>query len=313
MSANTINQFIRFIVEQMMDQQIDVAAQHLNLLMIFFEEYRELDLKLQNPYSLVSILSFQYCCTLYLTLLNPYSNTRIQITRILWIPLHILYVMLFWSTYKSIVTDPGRVPKNYGMFFEDQEIKKKKYCLRCRQFKPQRCYHCERCKRCVVNMDFHSFWYGNCIGFFNRKFHILGQFYFSLSTTLSLVIASLQTIDILFKDQEPQIQSKSIIPILILSFYLFVVFISISISFILYLKLVITNKTIIDLRRFEMYQHNENQINEYDIRYSINLSFIVKENWFQVMGTNPWLWPFPMFGESGRPKGDGLTWQHIQN
>lgn len=27
------------------------------------------------------------------------------------------------------------------------------------------------------------------------------------------------------------------------------------------------------------------------------------------MGTNPWLWPFPMFGESGRPKGDGVKWE----
>lgn len=27
------------------------------------------------------------------------------------------------------------------------------------------------------------------------------------------------------------------------------------------------------------------------------------------MGTNPWLWPFPMFGESGRPKGNGVKWE----
>lgn len=27
------------------------------------------------------------------------------------------------------------------------------------------------------------------------------------------------------------------------------------------------------------------------------------------MGTNPWLWPFPIFGESGRPKGNGVKWE----
>jgi palmitoyltransferase len=27
------------------------------------------------------------------------------------------------------------------------------------------------------------------------------------------------------------------------------------------------------------------------------------------MGINPWMWPFPMFGESGRPKGDGVKWE----
>lgn len=27
------------------------------------------------------------------------------------------------------------------------------------------------------------------------------------------------------------------------------------------------------------------------------------------MGTNKLLWAFPMFGESGRPKGDGVKWE----
>ncbi|CAD8148688.1 unnamed protein product [Paramecium octaurelia] len=290
----------------MMNEEIGFAEQQNILLRLFFDEYMRLDKKLANPASLVSILFFQYCSTLYLTLINPYSNARIQITQTLWIPLHLLYVMLFWSAFKSMFTDPGRVPKNYGMLFGDQEIKKRRYCLMCRQFKPERCCHCSWCQRCVLNMDVHSFWYGNCIGFFNSKFDLLGQFYFSLSSILSLIIVSLQAIDILFKDQEPQFQSKSIIPTLILAFFLFVASIITSIQFIIKIQLVITNTTVINLDQ-------QNPINVYDIRYSIILSFIVKENWFQVMGTNPWLWPFPIYGESGRPKGDGLTWQRIQN
>lgn len=33
------------------------------------------------------------------------------------------------------------------------------------------------------------------------------------------------------------------------------------------------------------------------------------ENWQQVFGGNVWLWPFPVFCESGRPRGDGVEWK----
>eukprot|EP00358_Blepharisma_japonicum_P006422 CAMPEP_0202943728 /NCGR_PEP_ID=MMETSP1395-20130829/4270_1 /ASSEMBLY_ACC=CAM_ASM_000871 /TAXON_ID=5961 /ORGANISM="Blepharisma japonicum, Strain Stock R1072" /LENGTH=126 /DNA_ID=CAMNT_0049641575 /DNA_START=571 /DNA_END=951 /DNA_ORIENTATION=+ len=40
-----------------------------------------------------------------------------------------------------------------------------------------------------------------------------------------------------------------------------------------------------------------------------------KRNWIQVFGRNPWLWPFPMTGRSGKPVGDGVIWNDevIQN
>ena len=31
-------------------------------------------------------------------------------------------------------------------------------------------------------------------------------------------------------------------------------------------------------------------------------------NFYQVFGTNPWLWPFPAFMGSGKPLGDGIYW-----
>lgn len=44
---------------------------------------------------------------------------------------------------------------------------------------------------------------------------------------------------------------------------------------------------------------------------SVNNAFDVGsyENWTQVFGTNVLLWPFPLFGESGKPKGDGVEWK----
>lgn len=41
----------------------------------------------------------------------------------------------------------------------------------------------------------------------------------------------------------------------------------------------------------------------------INFSSRMTRNWLQVMGKNYWLWPFPLFGESGRPVGDGVHWE----
>jgi hypothetical protein len=34
----------------------------------------------------------------------------------------------------------------------------------------------------------------------------------------------------------------------------------------------------------------------------------IRQNWIQVFGRNPFLWPFPMTGKSGKPIGDGIVW-----
>jgi palmitoyltransferase len=39
-----------------------------------------------------------------------------------------------------------------------------------------------------------------------------------------------------------------------------------------------------------------------------NYSLGWKDNFLQVFGNNPFLWPFPLFGESGKPVGDGVIW-----
>lgn len=51
---------------------------------------------------------------------------------------HIPLLMLFWSMVRAIVSDPGRVPIYWGFFLDEKETKKRRYCLLCHSFKPER-------------------------------------------------------------------------------------------------------------------------------------------------------------------------------
>ena len=68
---------------------------------------------------------------------------------------HVFFVMLVWSFFQSMTTDPGQVPVFWGFHLGDAENKRRRYCLMCNVFKPERCHHCSACNRCVLNMDHH--------------------------------------------------------------------------------------------------------------------------------------------------------------
>ena len=61
--------------------------------------------------------------------------------------------------------------------------------------------------------------------------------------------------------------------------------------------LLLSNKTTIEnLER----KGNKNAASLFDVGKN--------NNFYQVFGTNPWLWPFPIFMGSGKPLGDGIYW-----
>lgn len=68
-----------------------------------------------------------------------------------------------------------------------------------------------------------------------------------------------------------------------------------------HIKLVTQNKTTIE--------NIEHKGKAYDNQYDIGAF----TNWFQVFGTNKFLWPFPIVLGSGKPLGDGIYWPSNKN
>ena len=75
-----------------------------------------------------------------------------------------------------MTTDPGAVPKNAMPCLDDdaemdyeavgeRSTKYKKFCKRCKAFKPVRAHHCSICARCIIKVNlcftiFVSYFYG---------------------------------------------------------------------------------------------------------------------------------------------------------
>jgi len=102
---------------------------------------------------------------------------------------NILFLMMIWSFLMSTCVNPGRVPAYWGYNQGDSDLVKRKYCIMCSGFKPERCHHCSACNRCVLNMDHHCLWINNCVGFYNRKYFILLLLYVEIM--MIYVLASL--------------------------------------------------------------------------------------------------------------------------
>ena len=206
-------------------------------------------------------------------------------------------LMAFIST---ITTNPGEIPLYWGFYIGDDDYKRKRYCLICNAFKPERSHHCSVCNICVLNMDHHCPWVDNCIGFYNRK-HFMQLLFYVVILTIYVDITEIYFVkDISFKIFKKHIKYSELIHagfvvICYVAVFIFSIMITMFLKF--HLFLVLTNSTTIENLDVEHKKENA----------KFNLS--KKENWEQVFGVEPFFWFFPIPVKMGRPEGDGLTWK----
>ncbi|KAG5626909.1 hypothetical protein H5410_012127 [Solanum commersonii] len=166
--------------------------------------------------------------TYYAVVLTSYGPTLISGSGILdalialavLVLFHCLLVMLLWSYFSVVFTDPGSVPPNwkpdldeerddtdpltaseFGASPVDSTNPRVRFCKKCNQLKPPRCHHCSVCGRCVLKMDHHCVWVVNCVGALNYKYFLLFLFYTFLETTL-VTLALLPQFIAFFSDGE---------------------------------------------------------------------------------------------------------------
>ena len=206
-----------------------------------------------------------------------------------------------------MTTDPGQVPVFWGFHLGDNENKRRRYCLMCNVFKPERCHHCSACNRCVLNMDHHCPWINNCVGFWNRKHFLLLLTYVLLITYTTCAGMVYDFYLVLKWGFEQKFVAKNNEQLTNNVLILFAFIIDTMVVFLItaflrfHIKLARENKTTIENLEKKGLPFKSN----YDIDSTNNLK--------QIFGDNPWLYPFPIFRKSGKPVGDGITWDTIQS
>jgi len=208
--------------------------------------------------------------------------------------------MCLWSFLACVFSNAGSVPAYWGFSSDETPVTKRRYCLSCNVFKPERCHHCSACNRCVLNMDHHCLWINNCVGFWNRKHFILLLAYALMLTSFVIITmgydfykACAWTYDQKIFDLGEKDFEKNI---LIIVLYLLNTLVGLIMSFFLrfHYDLGTENKTTIE----NLAHDGMDYISKYDIGS--------QNNWNQIFGSNKFLYPFPTYWPCGQPHGDGI-------
>lgn len=111
-----------------------------------------------------------------------------------------LSILAIYSHFAAMTTDPGAVPRDSMPLPDDEQEndyeaaprpngdRYRKFCKRCKAFKPLRAHHCSVCGRCIVKMDHHCPWVNNCVGVGNHKLFLLFLLWVNVVCGYALVL-----------------------------------------------------------------------------------------------------------------------------
>jgi len=112
-----------------------------------------------------------------------------------------LWLLAVASYLRTHCSDPGHIPDRWDAFVESTGLQpsglrsgwqpgRATACKKCSgRLRPERAHHCSICRVCVLRMDHHCPWTGNCVGFRNYKFFLLLGIYACLGSCFGLATA----------------------------------------------------------------------------------------------------------------------------
>jgi palmitoyltransferase len=214
---------------------------------------------------------------------------------------HVLLLLIVWAYFSAMFVDPGRPPNFWGFYLENPDERRRKYCLICHTFKPERCHHCSTCGKCVLNMDHHCPWLSNCVGFFNRKYFFQLICYTWITLLLALIVTIYPLVRMIIMLSSGGLRS----PFDLADF----VFCCISFVFTCVLFVTLTNFIAFHWNLIERNSTTLENLEEMRSGHSVGNMYDQGSefNWAQVMGKNKVLWFIPYIGKSGYPNGDGVV------
>lgn len=180
---------------------------------------------------------------------------------------------------------------------DSPDEKRKRFCVICNNFKPERTHHCSTCNQCVLVMDHHCPWLNNCVGFNNRKVFILLITYAFALTIIGLIFSPYPIV--MFIVELIQGNHTHLVQFIFSAIgYIFIwVFVFIIWAFIKYhFSLIEANQTTIE-------QLDEKRGNISTVSYDMGHDF----NWKFVLGANKAFWWLPIDTGIGAPMGDGVV------
>ena len=246
------------------------------------------------------VLSIEYYQYVFEVMLGYMTQKNFRLILTLLIIFHALVLLLLMAFISTMSTNPGEIPLYWGFYIGDDDYKRKRYCLICNAFKPERSHHCSVCNICVLNMDHHCPWVDNCIGFYNRKY-FMQLLFFVVILTIYVDISELYFVaDMCIKLLKKHIKYSELfhVGLVVISYaavFVFSIIITMFLKF--HIKLVLNNSTTIESLDTDHKKDNE----------KFNLG--CRQNWEQVFGVEPLFWFIPIPTKRGRPEGDGLTWK----